>query len=137
MENLACLFRAAQLYGHAAHHQAHGQTSYQDHAAFAELYAAYEEAYDDTIEQMIGLQMSPDIAKITTCACEKANSLADPALFKTEVSFGVLMQLELAIQGEIAAIYDASDIGTQNMLAQFAQDSQHRANYKIGQRLKQ
>ena len=137
MENLACLFRAAQLYGHAAHHHAHGQTSYQDHAAFAELYAAYEEAYDDVIEQMIGLQIAPDIAKITMCACEKATNLADPSLFKNEVAFGVLMQLENAIQTEIAAIYDASDIGTQNMLAQFMQDSQHRANYKIGQRLKQ
>lgn len=135
MENLACLFRAAQLYGHAAHHHARGMTSYQDHEAFAELYAAYEEAYDSTIEQMIGLKMNPNIPNITKCACDKATSLADPALFKNEVAFGVLMQLELAIQQEIASIYDASDIGTQNMLAQFVEDSQHRANYKIGQRL--
>lgn len=136
MEQLTCLFRAAQLFAHAAHNQARGASFFSDHEFLGELYGTYEEAYDSTVEQMIGLKMPCDISKITKCAADLATSLADPALFPVEMSFQVLMKLEGDIQAEIGRLYPTADIGTQNMLAQFFEDSQHRSNYKIGQRLK-
>lgn len=135
MEKLACLFRAAYTYAIAAHHEAHGSTFYQDHEAFVELYEAYEEAFDDIVEQAIGLGLKPNVMNIAKCGCDLATSLADPSLFPNEVSFGVLMKLETDIQTEIGALYATADIGTQNMLAQMFEDSQRRANYKIKQRL--
>lgn len=136
MQQLACLFRAAQLYAHSAHNQIRGASFFSDHEFLGELYSEYEEAYDSVIEQMIGLNMGVDISQITKCACDLAVSLADPALFPSEMSFQVLMKLETDIQAEIARLTPTADIGTQNMIAQFYEDSQHRANYKIGQRLK-
>lgn len=136
MEQLACLFRAAQLYAHAAHNQVRGASFFADHEFLGELYGEYEEAYDSVIEQMIGLNMGADISKITKCACDIATSLADPALFPPEMSFQVLLKVEGDIQAEIARLTPTADIGTQNKIAQFFEDSQHRANYKIGQRLK-
>lgn len=136
MEQLACLFRAAQLYAHSAHNQVRGASFFSDHEFLGGLYGEYEEAYDSVIEQMIGLNMGADISKITKCACDLATSLADPALFPPEMSFQVLMKLEGDIQEEIARLTPTADLGTQNMIAQFYEDSQHRSNYKIGQRLK-
>lgn len=136
MEKLACLFRAAQLYGQSAHHHARGATFYQDHAAFGDLYDAYAEAYDKTLEQMIGLGMPHDMTRITKCACDMAVALPDPAVFSVEIAFATLLKLETDIQAEITNLNESADIGTQNILAQFLEDSQHRGNYKIGQRLK-
>lgn len=136
MEKLACLFRAANLYAHSAHNQVRGATFFSDHEFLGELYGEYSDAYDKTIEQMIGLQMSPSVVNITKCACDTMTALPDPSAFSAETIFSTLLKLELDIQREVANIYESADIGTQNILAQFAEDSQHRGNYKIGQRLK-
>lgn len=136
MEKLACLFRAANLYAHSAHNQIRGATFFSDHEFLEELYGDYTAAYDKTVEQMIGLQMSPNVVTITRCACDTMAALPDPAAFSSDVIFATLLKLEVEIQAEIATLYESADIGTENILAQFAEDSQHRGNYKIGQRLK-
>lgn len=136
MEKLACLFRAANLYAHSAHNQVRGSTFFSDHDFLGSLYSEYTEAYDKTVEQMIGLQMSPNVANITSCACDMATAMPDPAAFSCEVVFAALLKMEADIQTEIANLYESADIGTQNILAQFFEDSQHRGNYKIGQRIK-
>ena len=136
MEKLACLFRAAQLYAHASHNQVRGATFFSDHEFLGGLYGNYEEAYDKTVEQMIGLAMAPNLANIQRCACDLSTALPDPAVFSCEIVFATLLKLETDIQTEISNLYESSDIGTQNILAQFFEDSQHRGNYKIGQRLK-
>lgn len=136
MQKLATLLRAAQFYAHASHNLTRGATFFQDHEAFGSFYEAYEEGYDKVVEQMIGLRQNPNLQAILSAATERANQLADPALFTTDVMYGVLAQFESEIQAEIDAIYADTDIGTQNLLAQLFEDSQHRGNYKIGQRLK-
>ena len=55
--------------------------------------------------------------------------------FSNQSSFGVLLDYERKICAEIDRIYADASTGTQNLLAQIADDSEHR-QYKIGQRLK-
>lgn len=135
MDQLATLYRAAQFYAHAAHNFAKGATFYQDHEALGELYGAYEEAYDSIVERMIGNGEPFSIQQILTNATAEANKYADPSTFSQVTSFQVLQGMEQRIRASIDIQIGAQTQGTQNLLAQLADDSEMRS-YKIGQRLK-
>lgn len=47
--------RCNQVYIHGAHHLTSGSAFFADHAFYAELYAAYEDAYDTLAEKACGL----------------------------------------------------------------------------------
>ena len=78
MKDLAIYYRCAQFYSHAAHNLAFGDEFFQDHEYLGELYGAYETAYDDIIERMIGLGKSPDPMTITLSGAETAKGYGIP-----------------------------------------------------------
>lgn len=131
MQHLATLFRAAQFIAHNAHNLASGETFFQDHEEFGELYPAYESAYDSVVERMLGLGQEPDLNKILSDAAgiaAKAVGDDSTARFKT------LLKMEELIRAEVAdLVKDASD-GTQNLLQGLADDSEKRT-YLIGRRV--
>lgn len=135
MDQLATLYRAAQFYAHAAHNFSKGATFFQDHEFLGELYGTYEEAYDSIVERMIGNGEPFSIQQILTNAAAEANRYADPSTFSQQTSFQVLLGLEQRIRASIDIQIGAQTQGTQNLLAQLADDSEMR-NYKIAQRLK-
>ena len=135
MDTLATILRAAQLYAHAAHNGAKGPTFFADHEFLGELYGTYETAYDKVIERAIGLGEPLDLAAIGRNAAADAGRYSDPLPFSQQQSLQVLMDYERKICTEIDGIYDEASTGTQNLLAQLADDSEAR-QYQIGQRLK-
>jgi DNA-binding ferritin-like protein len=135
MDTLATILRAAQLYAHAAHNGAKGPTFFADHEFLGELYPAYEAAYDKVIERSIGLGEPVDLAAIGRNAAIDAARYSDPMTFSTAQSLQVLMDYERKICAEVDRIFDETSTGTQNRIAQIADDSEDR-QYQIGQRLK-
>lgn len=134
MDKLATLYRAAQFYAHNAHNFAHGSTFYQDHEELGGLYGTYETAYDGLVERMIGTGESFDINTVLTNAAAEAVKLPDPAAFSMNVIFGAILEIEKKFRAEIDVIYDSASTGTQNMLAQLADDSEVRS-YKLQRRI--
>ena len=130
---LATQFRAAQFYAHNAHNQASGATFFSDHEFLGELYGTYEEAYDGLIERMIGLGMEINLPEITCEASTEVEKSGDD--HTTTECFKYLLEMEKAICKEIEKEMQISTVGTQNFIAQLADDSEVR-QYKIGQRLK-
>lgn len=135
MDTLATLLRSAQLYAHAAHNGAKSATFYSDHEALGELYSAYESAYDKVIERCIGIGEPIDLGAIGRNAAADAGRFADPLTFSNQASFQTVMQYEKRICELIDQLYESATTGTQNLLAQLADDSEVR-QYQIGQRLK-
>ena len=131
--SLEILLRAAQFYAHNAHNLACGATFYQDHAALGDLYSAYEDAYDSVIERMIGSGNIPDLNAIQSAAAAYIATL--PAITDGAMAFAVLLNIEAGIQSLCLSETPQASLGTQNLLAQLADDSEMRS-YKIGQRLK-
>jgi DNA-binding ferritin-like protein len=132
MQDIATQFRAMQFIAHRAHNLASGPTFFEDHEYFGELYAAYEAAYDATIERIIGIGGTPDIGKITYDAVSLM--VTEPAAMAV-IEFGRILVMESELRIIIDAQNEGASLGVQNMLQQFADDSQARS-YKIGQRIK-
>ena len=135
MDKLASLYRSAQFYAHNAHNAAHGITFFEDHEFLGELYGAYESAYDSLVERMIAQGEPFDFNALLTNAVNGMSGLADPTVNSNSVAFAVLQNLERALCAEIDAIISEQTQGSQNLLAQLADDSEMR-QYKIGQRIK-
>lgn len=133
MNELATIFRFAQFYAHIAHNLASGQTFFQDHEFLGELYGAYESAYDDVVERMIGLGQTPDLKKINLSAATLLNAYGSD--YSTEACLRHLLYTEKEICEEVAKIAPTTSDGTQNLLQGLADDSEKR-QYKLGQRLK-
>jgi len=135
LTKLAARFRAMQLFAHNAHLLAMGQTFYQDHEAFGELYPAYETAFDALIERTIGLggeynpealfkQVSEFLAPTWGCT-------------ETEKCFEKIMDFEKRICADVTDILTRMDVtqGVSNFLQGLADESESR-QYKLKQRLK-
>ncbi len=133
MHTLATQFLTAKLYAHRAHHLVSGPTFFADHEFLGDLYDAYDAAYDDLVEQMIGLGEKPDIIAITGSAY---NAFAKAKLdTKPEQFFKTLLNMERQIQASIKRLVPGATDGTANLLQGLAQDSEKRANYKMQQRV--
>lgn len=133
MQDLAIQFRAMQFIAHRAHNLASGPTFFEDHEHFATLYAAYEDAYDAVIERIIGIGGKPDITDITKRAADMMGPYFDG--MDSVDSFNGLLTFESMLRDIIDAMNKGASLGVQNMLQQFADDSQKRS-YLIGQRVK-
>jgi DNA-binding ferritin-like protein len=129
MDKLATLFGAAKLIAHRFHHTVTGPSFLPDHAYLGQLYDAYDEAYDATVERTIGNGEAIDIQAVnTSSAALSAGVSAGPdAWAKT------LLDFEALIRAEVDTLFPTVDCGTGNLLAQFADDSQARS-YKLRQR---
>ena len=133
MKDLAIYYRCAQFYSHAAHNLASGDEFFQDHEYLGELYGAYETAYDDIIERMIGLGKSPDPMAITLIGAETAKGYGIPKDDKEW--FTKLVEIEGEICDIIKVLVPKATDGTQNLLQGLADESEKR-QFLIGQRIK-
>ena len=128
MHEIATQLRAMQLTAHAAHNMASGPTFFSDHEYLGELYGAYEAAYDSVIERMIGCGTIPGLFNLGIEAA-KAQGPNDSGK-----AFDWLYGAEEDLRKLIDKCMAECSTGTQNLLAQLADDSEQRS-YKIGQRI--
>lgn len=135
LTKLAARFRAMQLFAHNAHLITKGQTFYQDHEAFGELYPTYEKAFDGLVERTIGLggEYSPEaLFKQVSEFMAPTWSCTD-----TEKCFEKALDFEKRICTDITDILTRMDVtqGVSNFLQGLADESESR-QYKLKQRLK-
>ena len=144
MEKIATLLRFMQLYSHAAHNLIGGETFFQDHEFFGELYPAYEADYDSVVERMIGLDMKPDVTKINSQA---VGLLDKNGITNTKAVIEILMKAEkmlcMAVEKEITPNpmshpHGGKDLlsqGTVQLIGEICNKSEMR-QYKMKQRSK-
>lgn len=130
MHDLAILFRAAQFVAHERHQLISGPSFVADHEFLGELYAAYEAAYDATVERMIGLQQPVDPASITLDGATLASQFSSN--HDVNVWPSSLQTVELRLRRQIdAALKDKGvSAGTANFLQGLADESEARS-YKL------
>ena len=131
MKDLIVTLRASQFVAHNAHNLAKGATFFEDHEFFGEAYAAYESAYDSVVERSIGLGMDIDLNEATQKA---AKELDEYPVVTVGLCYQHLLESEKEICNQISMLTPGSSIGTQNLLAQLADDSEVR-QYKIQRKL--
>lgn len=129
MKDLAVAFRAAQLTAHAMHNMAKGCNFLANHEYLGDLYGKYEDGYDAVIERMIGLGDMPNISEITKAATSKCCQYDFGGMECTDM-FNALLDVEMNIRQLCASYNSQASLGTQNLLAQFADDSEART-YKL------
>lgn len=131
MKDLAIAFRSAQLSAHAMHNYVKGCNFLANHDYLGGLYGKYEDAYDAVIERMIGLGDMPDISAITKASTSKCCQY-DLANMEATDMFKLLLEIESNIRQLCASYSQGASLGSQNLLAQFADDSEART-YKLKQ----
>lgn len=136
LPKIAQHLRTLHFYAQHAHHVTKGVTFMQDHEHFGSLYEAYAAAYDTVVETAIGNKTKVDEFTLAIAAAEYARKCAESDGTSHVKMFQTLLDLENELQTLLTAANRTSDLGDQNLLAQLHQDSKHRANYKIAQRLK-
>ena len=129
MHDVATKLRTLQIFAHNSHNEASGLTFLADHEYMGELYAAYESAYDSVIERLIGLGEEVDIVAIGMDAIK-----AVAACPSTDACFESLLEQEGELRKAIAECIGEYSIGSQNLMAQLADDSEQRS-FIIGQRV--
>lgn len=134
LEPLAMLFLAARQLAHNAHHLVTGVAFHEDHEFFGELYGVYLAAYDGLVERMLGLKQKVDLVSIAADAAAKVKALKDGDKDDTTFFYRRLAATEENLREAIKLVYNDASIGTQNMLAALADESEVRS-YKIGRRL--
>jgi DNA-binding ferritin-like protein len=128
---LIVYFRYMQFYAHMAHNYSKGETFFQDHDFFGELYSTYEGVYDKLVEKFIGLDKDLDLVKVHQKA---AGALKECK--SSDESFKELLMCEEAVCEACKEMSKEATLGLGNLLAQIADDSESR-QYKIKQRLKE
>lgn len=134
MNELAVLFRTAQLFAHNCHNLTKGVTFFSDHSFFGDAYAAYESAYDAVIERMIGLDMSVNLGTVTAVAGEKAGKMTLPGMDAVRM-FSAILELEKEICVAVKTYAASTTDGTQNLIQGLADESEIR-QYKLKQRIR-
>jgi DNA-binding ferritin-like protein len=131
----AALLRSLQLFAHNAHHLACGVSFFADHEFLGEAYAAYEEAYDDVIELMIGNGAMPTASDLVAIQQQALELLGALSLMPDRDPFAVLLRGESQLQGAVDQLCAGStDQGDIQVLGSLAQESKVRA-YKLGRRV--
>lgn len=132
MQHLATLYRTAQFLAHNAHNLASGPTFFEDHEEFGKLYPAYEGAYDDVVERMLGLGQTPNLDKILDDSARLASAAGEGK--DSAERFSGLLKMERLIQAEIKGLVPDASNGTQDLLQGLANDSEKRV-YLLGRRM--
>lgn len=133
MKTIASYLRSLQFFAHNAHNLVYGEYFHQDHEYFAELYQAYESAYDSIVERMIGLGQKIDLGEITLSAAESVKGLGKE--MECKKIYSILLDSEKKLVKQLESAMSGKSQGTQNMLQDMADQSEQR-QYKIQQRLK-
>jgi len=133
MDHLALQLRAMQFLAHRAHNEVNGPSFFADHEFLGDLYQAYEKAYDDVVERIIGLSREKiDIAKMNVdaaqMACVRPNETGCEAMLK------VLLKAEQDLCALVAKNMEDATDGTQNLIQGLADESETR-QYKMKKRL--
>lgn len=132
---LATSLRAMQFYAHAAHNCASGPNFFADHAFFGELYSAYEDAYDATVERIIGLD--EELIDFRVITLDAAKAFGNSGFREDSGStkwFTKLKESEEALCTLLTKSLDGQSEGTKNFLQGLADDAESRL-YKISQRI--
>lgn len=133
MDSLITQLRALQFLTHRAHNVIKGPTFFEDHKFLGKLYPAYEEAYDNAVERVIGLGSEKlNLAKINIAASQMGDIL--PFETKPEPFFRVILKGEKDLCEMIDKAVKNASQGTQNLLQGFADQSEAR-QYQLKQRL--
>ena len=134
LKTLAAQYGVAKLLAHAYHHRTSGPSFFADHEFLGELYVAYDTAFDALCERAIGLGECEDSTEVFKEVCEDFQECVDEQGYFTGSPFAHLLDIELAFQLSIKELSPAASLGTQNLLAQLADDSEARC-YKLSQRI--
>lgn len=133
MDSIVIQLRALDFLAHRAHNVTKGPTFFEDHEFLGELYPAYETAYDDLVERIIGTDTeSLSICKVNKAAAEMSS--VAPNETKPDAFFRIILKGEKDLCALIEKSIKEQTQGTQNMLAQLADDAERRI-YKLKQRL--
>lgn len=126
---LITYFKYMNFYAHIAHNYSKGETFFQDHDFFGELYETYEDIYDKLVERYIGLDKDLDLVKLHVKAAQALKEFDG-----CHHAFEELLMCEEAVCEACKEMSKAATLGLGNMLAQIADDSEAR-QYRIKQRL--
>lgn len=133
MDSIVAQLRALQFLVHRAHNVVKGPTFFEDHKFFGELYTAYEIAYDDLVERIIGTNAeSLSICKVNKAAAEMSS--VSPNETRPEAFLKIILKGEKDLCALIEKSIKEQTQGTQNLLAQIADNSESRI-YSLKQRL--
>lgn len=127
---LLTAFHSAKLFAHAAHHESAGPNFFADHALLGELYGAYDGAFDELAEMMVGTGEPVNHINVYRAALEDWPGVTRAA----EAAFAELEKREADIREKCAAANAGAELAVQNLLADFATASRQRS-YKLAQRL--
>ena len=133
MDSIVTQLRALQFLAHRAHNVVKGPTFFEDHEFLGELYPAYETAYDDLVERIIGTNAEGlSICKVNKAAAEMSS--VSPTETKPDAFFRIILKGEKDLCAMIEKSIKEQTQGTQNLLAQIADNSESRI-YSLKQRL--
>ena len=138
LKELLVLLRSMQLYYHNCHQITNGANFVGDHSLFSDFYKQIEGEYDSVAERTIGLfgvgllSLKGIIERVE----DQLESLQEPEQNSPENMFaqGGLLEVRLQDWCDIIGTNEQVTIGTQNLIAQIADNSEARL-YKIRQRL--
>ena len=131
MIELAILYRTLNLYSHHAHNLTKGDTFFEDHSFFGDLYGAADDYYDQIIERMIGTG-SDDIDLVSIL--KESTSLLSNAKDQYFETCLILLEEILSTLEKVSKSGKIS-VGTQNLL-QGQADALEVLVYKVKQKLK-
>ena len=138
---LALRYRTLHFYAQGAHHKTIGSTFMQDHEHLETLYTAYASAFDVLVETDLANSETVDEHALNLSAVKAAAAAWTPDQDRMLRSksptpiFETLLHLETQLQTLLSQTAKDADLADQNLLSQLAQESKHRALYKIAQRL--
>ena len=133
MDSIVAQLRALDFLAHRAHNVTKGTTFFEDHRVLGELYPAYETAYDNLVERIIGTNAeSLSICKVNKAAAEMSS--VSPTETKPDAFFRILLKGEKDLCAMIEKSIKDQTQGTQNLLQHFCDDSEKR-QFALKQRL--
>ncbi|NDC24782.1 MAG: hypothetical protein EBZ49_11750 [Proteobacteria bacterium] len=138
MKELAVIFKALNLYARAAHHLAARTPFHSDHAFFAEVYGAADDAFDSIIERMIGLMGEESVGYpgILMEAASKVQKLPYAGVKENAMFYQVILDMEKQICAKASEIIQAGVTpGVEQLVGELCNQSEMR-QYKIKQRIK-
>lgn len=129
MNDLLVFYRALNLYAHNAHNLISGDTFFEDHAFFADIYTCADGDYDSIAERVIGTGGSFNIGEVLEMSTSIVKSLSDDY-------YGEILKLIEEINSSIESLSKNGkiSIGTLNFIQGLA-DKNEVFMYKIKQRM--
>lgn len=138
MKELAIIFKSMNLYARAAHHLAARTPFHSDHAFFAEIYEAADDAFDGIVERMIGLMGEESVGYpgILSQSVANVSKLPYTGVKENTVFYQVLLDMEKKVCEKANEIIQSGVTpGVEQLVGELCNQSEMR-QYKIKQRMK-